>query len=420
MIIAQTCSFWRQLAFETPSLWASFHISLRPFPGSIQFLSAYLSRSKGMPLTIGLDSMEPNDDIILETLLEHSSRWKHLILHGADRLRSIEPPPRLPLLKSVELSTTGSLRASSMFKDAPALSTLILDNVEFEVPELETLPCSQLTSVTVRRLQINDALRVLHACTKLEDAVISSRRNFSPWVPILEYDPPFSLSSLTSLTFTTELFSHLFKSITVPALTSLTVATPTEPYNLEPWPQNEFVTFLERSACPLRRLSLVNIELTDTNLLAIFQHTPLLTHLSVKESPKHDIPPAITNKFLRRLTLPKPSPSQSLKAPPLPQLEFIDFVTHPSRIDYGLVVDLLSSRSSPLAHSCGVSVIKDVSVRQGFIDIPESVVPQHIIPKIGVPLAPLIDRITNRIFALGGSVVTPVFSSIRLVIPGIS
>ncbi|KAL0058779.1 hypothetical protein AAF712_014516 [Marasmius tenuissimus] len=372
-----------------------------------------------MPLSIGLDSMEPNDDIVLQTVLEQSSRWKHLILHGADRLRAIDPPPPLPLLKSLELSTTTSLRASSMFKDAHALRTLTLDNVEFEIAELQCLPCSRLTSVTVRRLQINDALHVLHACPKLEEAVISSRRNFSPWVAIVEFDPPFSLRSLTSLTFTTELFSQLFKSLSTPSLTSLTVATPIEPYNLEPWPQNDFMAFLERSSCPLRRLSLVNIELTDTNLLSIFPQTPLLTHLNVKESPRRDIAPSVTNQFLRRLTFPKSSPSQSLKPPPLPRLEFIDFVTHPSRIDYGLVVDLLSSRSSSIAQSHGISAVRDVSVRQGFIEVPESV-PPHMKPKFGVPLTPLIDSITNRIFALGGSVVTPMFSSIRLVFPGLS
>ncbi|KAG7089958.1 hypothetical protein E1B28_011583 [Marasmius oreades] len=415
MIIAQTCSFWRQLALDTPLLWASFHVTLSPFPGNIQLLSTYLHRSKDLPLTVELDYREPNDCLVLKTLLEHSWRWKRFLLYGADRLSSIESPLILPLLKSLELSTITSSRVTSIFKNALALKRLTLDNVSVHTIELETLPCSRLTSVTVRRLSVSDALHVLHNCPNVEKVTISTR-NFTHWLHgAVHFDQPVRLSSLTTLTFTTELFCPLFRNLITPSLTTLTVAAPTEPYDMEVWPQSEFVAFLQRSACPLRYLSLVNIELSDADLLSIFQHTPLLTHLSVKENPRPDLPGLITNRVLRRLTFPKTS--ANTQYPPLPHLQFIDFVTHPSRIDYGLMIDLLSSRSSPLAKRHGFSVLKDVSARQGFINASESEVPHHVIPRVDVPLMPLIDGITNRIFALGGSIVTPVFSSIRLIIP---
>ncbi|KAF9266435.1 hypothetical protein L218DRAFT_985579 [Marasmius fiardii PR-910] len=421
MVIAQTCSFWRRLALDTPLLWASFHINLHSFPGNIQLLSTYLNRSKDMPLAIELDYTEPSDGLILAAVLEHSWRWKHFLLHDADRLNSIDASLlSLPSLHSLELSTVTSPRLTTIFKNAPMLRTLILDDVSIHSIELENLPCSQLTSVTVKRAQMNDALHVLRSCPNLEKVILSTR-NFSQWGHAIFAAQPIRLSSLTTLTFTTEVFSLFLKNVVTPSLTMLTIATPAEPFDLEAWPQNEFIAYLQKSVCPLQHLSLVDIELSDDDLLSIFQYTPLLTHLSVKENPKTDIPPLITNRVLRRLTLPKdPRTATDQDRPPLLHLQFIDFVTHASRIDYGLMIDLLSSRSSPLAKSRGFSVLKDISARQGFIDVPESDVPHHIIPRVGVPLRPLIDGLTNRIFALGGSIITPVFSSIRVMIPGIS
>ncbi|KAK7037780.1 hypothetical protein VNI00_010741 [Paramarasmius palmivorus] len=417
--IAQTCAVWRQLAFNTPSLWSSFHVELGAFPGNLQLLSTYLKLSGDHPLSITLHcGRGPEwDGIILQTILEHAWRWKSLSLFNADRIRDLPSPPDLPMLETLELSSE-LFRSSAMFKFTPKLRNLILDDVEFEDLEEEYFPCSQLTSVTLRRVQIGNVLRTLDSCPNLQEAVISCRRNFS-WSPPVEHSPPIHLSHLTNLTLTTEFFSDFFDNIATPALSSLTITTHAQPHNLEPWPQEVFISFLQRSLCPIKHLSFLNIELSDKDLLAILEFTPLLTHLSIKESSEEGAPATITNQFLRQLAFPKTAFRIS-RAPPLPKLEFVDFVTHESRIDYGLVMDLLSSRSSERAQKEGYSAVKDVSVRQGFIDIPESVVPQHIIPKVGVALAPIIDRITNRIFALGGSVVSPTFSAVRLIIPGLA
>ncbi|KAI3615998.1 hypothetical protein WG66_010312 [Moniliophthora roreri] len=420
LTIAQTCAVWRALAFNTPSLWSSFHVELGPMSlGSLQLLSTYLKLSGDHPLSVTLVCGRGSnwDDVFLQTLLEHTRRWKHLILHHADLIQNLPSPPDLPILESLELSSQ-LLRASPIFKSMPWLRTLILDDVEFEDLEEGYFPFTQLTSVTLRRLQMGSALRVLNRCPSLREAVISCRRNFS-WSPTVEYNPPIDLRRLTSLTVINELISDFFQNITTPALSSLTIATPAPPHNnMDAWPQEVFVAFLRRSLCPLKRLSLLRVELSDTDLLAILDFTPCLTHLSVMESRADDLPATITNQFLRQLTFPKVfHPS---RRPPLPRLELVDFVVHQSEIDYGLVVDLLESRSSEVAKREGYSIVRDVSVRQGNLDKLEfPFIRQDVIPKVEVPLAPIIDRITNRVFALGGSVVTPMFSFVRLLVPGL-
>ncbi|THU83377.1 hypothetical protein K435DRAFT_784202 [Dendrothele bispora CBS 962.96] len=257
----------------------------------------------------------------------------------------------------------------------------------------------------------------------------------SQWLPPRN-EGRVHLEHLTSLTLVTPHFEALFTEISAPVLAILSIYKPAaargEP--VHQWPQKIFLAFLSRNSSSdhrsvLESLTLDSVGISDIQLLEILQSTPNLKSLKVREdssppsrpltsntstSPLSSLavplhPVSITNNLLRRMTVAcKSSGSSSVTPPLVPLLHTIDLVTHPSSIDYGVLLDMVASRSkltelisSPVGSSSGstvrtISPLRNVSVRQGFIMVPDEA-PDSYIPRPAVYLEPvMLTEITDH------------------------
>ncbi|KAF5341420.1 hypothetical protein D9758_012301 [Tetrapyrgos nigripes] len=330
---------------------------------------------------------------------------------------------------------------------------------DFSAPFVTLVPCGQLTSAKFSRQTVPQVMAVLLNSPKLESMTIDNSYPEPPagWGtagnPQSLVHPTVQLNHLTSLTISTTDLEGWFTRLSTPALTSLTISPPWSPHpdpNLE-FPQTVFLEFLRRvsststssdlalgydteeSICVLEELKFDRVNsLTDLQLLAILELTPSLKMLMVREwSPSFSSPPsippspdsksygntAISNYLIRALTIPQQdcvpaglaSPSSSASQGTgyvhdstsilVPKLHTIDFVAKPSSINYGLLVDMVASRSQPqmfsttpgsgLTTGASISPIRNVSVRQGWLPYPVFDEPQGHFSRPLVALEPI-------------------------------
>jgi hypothetical protein len=131
MTVSHVCKHWREVALETPALWSEIDLDTgRDHDPSLRRASAYLSRSKGYPLSISVDVREWDDDDesvsseqsdyqspdinsqlekIMDLLIPHTSRWRKFELNAESYLyfhtvlsRLSDAPPA-SLLEYLEL-----------------------------------------------------------------------------------------------------------------------------------------------------------------------------------------------------------------------------------------------------------------------------------------------------------------------------
>ncbi|THU80979.1 hypothetical protein K435DRAFT_809459 [Dendrothele bispora CBS 962.96] len=194
------------------------------------------------------------------------------------------------------------------------------------------------------------------------------------------------LKHLTSLTLSTFTCNDIFQWITTPALRSLEILLPVQNrFGGLLLSAQVFLDYLSRSSAhgtsSLEHLLLNRVDISAPDLLEILRLTQKLTHLRIRDditdwvqeepnmpyvSRSRDVGP-VTNSFLRSLTVGRRGPTSGLESVLAPELHTIDIVTHPSRIDYGVLADLVASRSQSNLEVGLVSPLRNVSVRQGIM-----------------------------------------------------
>ncbi|KAF5331752.1 hypothetical protein D9758_017191 [Tetrapyrgos nigripes] len=391
-----------------------------------QFTQYALSLSRSAPLSILLEAPgtvdpEGNKHLAIDELFQNSHRWQTVVW----RLQNSGPhsPPALPpagsaspgrfplpLLRSLSLHG-GTLRDHLQIfgSGGSNLKHLSLQNLSFEPQRSGTsFPWRNVTSAVVCKQTVPEILDVLRSCPNLCTLTLTRFRYYTDWETFINPEssaPVFQLDHLTSLTVSTDRLHTLLVAITTPALASLHMSSAlgNDGAYHDVFPQDTFLEFLSRCSVGgsfLKELTLDKVKLTDTQLLEILHFTPNLETLKVNdyhgpkesyddqwapppESPlpysavpghaRHSaIPLTITNHLLRSLTIQDDFLFTSRPWSPsvagvnlLPRLHTIDFVTNLSRVDYGPIADVVSSRSRQMRTGTMISSLGSVSIRQG-------------------------------------------------------
>ena len=134
-----------------------------------------------------------------------------------------------------------------------------------------------------------------------------------------------------------ENFGNVFNGLMTPALSELRIESQYQ--NPVQWAQPQFVSFLSRSACALRKLDLDGIPISDFQLIEILRMLPSLVELVINDD--QVTPRSVTNILLQQLTHRPPN----VRSLPLlsPQLQSINFQGR-FEVDSQIFGDMVTSR----------------------------------------------------------------------------
>ncbi|KAJ7032780.1 hypothetical protein C8F04DRAFT_1040168 [Mycena alexandri] len=115
LLLCEICGVWRNLALNTPRLWASLHVPVEFLSGNVsrmRFLSQWLDRSGVTPLSLSVSNglgfsygFELLDAVNL--LVGYSGRWRHLeLLDFSAEALSVLAGVDAPTLASIKISVT--------------------------------------------------------------------------------------------------------------------------------------------------------------------------------------------------------------------------------------------------------------------------------------------------------------------------
>ncbi|KAJ7272001.1 hypothetical protein B0H12DRAFT_674234 [Mycena haematopus] len=352
MRLSQVCASWRTLAISMPTLWASFSIELTQVGVAQQneieimsrLLHLHLERSAKCPLSFDVDFDKPSTFIaasdLVAALVEHSERWSTVKMPFLGALASIYArlSGRLDRLESLDLRIHGMPDQnqgadSPYFEVAPRLGRLALGA---SLSREMRFPSNQLT---VLHLGAAPTMEVFHfmtlcPCPNLTTLILNPYYPLK--LPVISQTLPALLHLRTLILAIRDGYSRnpvidVLDLLTAPSLQNFEIIGVREIQ----LPRQAFASFLERSGCTLRVLT---ITFKDNLPFLPLQHNLLtlssLTHFTVFARGKQG--DNIVNRILQSLTLP-----DAITGRLLPNL--LTFELQAARF-HSAVVDLVASR----------------------------------------------------------------------------
>jgi hypothetical protein len=364
LFLGSVCRTWRELAWSTPWMWSSVALEVKtPSQNSANFLAEWLSRSGQCALTISLrcdvdrhQKIEDTAQEVISVVVRFSERWRHITFDLPspyyDNLHSIQG--RLPLLESLSMRLLGGPRSEEnpfwMFSIAPQLKMVQCSDFP---PHSIVIPLAQLTSLSGYQCNIRGCLHVLDMASQLIYASFNVQtfretpalmpRSSNPCLQSLE----FSIDHDSSST------STLLDNLTLPNLRKLWFETHGR---ITPFSEHTFASFIFRSDCPLRSLSLTGFPINDDCLLRCLQVLPTLEVLIICGS--NDI----TDQTIRNLT-----PNMTSDLPLLSNLQELSISSVGLFVDDSELQSMLYARwrSGDAGSGLGVTQLQSVKISAG-------------------------------------------------------
>ncbi|KIK66036.1 hypothetical protein GYMLUDRAFT_38511 [Collybiopsis luxurians FD-317 M1] len=393
--LSAVSSRWRSVVRSNPLFWSKIRVefSKQRMP-SFRAVQLFLERSKDVPLFLYICFKHKRDESQLQTNIEHQAlqalareaqRWKELTLSGDDpkdlcilRYTVFESLPELAKLVLTGLAQSGGALGINGFVPMPKLKSLTTDKALDASDFMMSFNWRQLYELNLSGS--SNALSFLKLCTKLKNLqwCIDPQDFVSPLSQAVHHK---YLENLTLLMVpsgksvperTDANLETLFRTVTFPALAMLTIQCDSaarhgrlsgpEPPVVR-WSSIAMSSFIDRCSCTLTSLFLIDICISDIELITFLDNVPSLKNLTVREPWFMDgftaaFPCPLSPAFLRRLQV---FPGQS--EPILPNLEMLSLTIH-GLFNEAIFVEMASSRFFD-ANELGVVHLKELKLRVG-------------------------------------------------------
>jgi hypothetical protein len=301
--LGSVCRKWRELAWATPDLWTTLYIRIKPsmtlstaesLPG---LLREWLGRSGVLPLTIYFfpdddcseftsedeyveefddwtDTLDVTAGFVIDLLNLHSGRWRNLHLRASPTMLErfscpTEPKQLVDLELRVANTMVGDTSSPPKFMMESELSPTHLKFVHFPSTSIN-IRWDNITHATLSGVTTNEVLDFLRQAPALE------------YYRALTFDSPMIVQTpvlhpqLRSLHLTTYTLKNLLDAINLPSLEEWTQNTCRETP-----PLAAMLSFLERSGCLLKLLTLHIVPRQTVDFRSLLQALPSLEHLSL-------------------------------------------------------------------------------------------------------------------------------------------
>jgi hypothetical protein len=288
--------------------WASFLLFVQPRDNPfcdqvVPMLELYLRRSGDTPLSFKLYFTSKESKPFLSTLLDHSARWENVSIWFPPNALNGPGNRDFPLLKTLEFGCTNKqyvpIPSETMcyMGRAPSLHTLtIVSPLSYWPVDLKT---SHITNFVTVAIPLSLATTYLRRLPSVRSFTYTSTSHFPELLP-----PLFSHPTLRSICFRWAVWTargpslnalhNFLASLAMPSATSIAIDLPTwqvggtgAPWgkNAVTWPHQEFLFFIQRSACTLQELILSNVNFNAIQLRECLEALPTLRTLELDEPP---------------------------------------------------------------------------------------------------------------------------------------
>ena len=385
MLLSSVCSDWRRAVVGTPQLWSSIKIDL-PSISQISNTASrlatltdeWLSRSAQLPLNISLGS---DHDIpynlsleeyrpIFKILNKYSSRWHSLDISIRTFLLPFLQPDCLPLLEQLQITYKAGAHHVITFPPSPHLNTvkiLPFTNSEYLITLNIGIQWDTVTHVSLESITSRDCFALLRLNPQLVHCTFCR--------VVDDFEDDLESPIVSSLTFLSLHQKHdasrVLDNIKLPCLKTLVL------FNVIIDP---VIALIERSACSLHTLSLLNWQIGKTDkLIPLLQFlSPSLKRLSISRLPS---PIRETKNYLSLLTRTYTSQSGVVGNDFLPHLEIFEYREEsPSKLESSMLSNLPSRNYKNPATT--------ISLRSAYIST-ASIINKHI-PR---DISPILQRL---------------------------
>jgi hypothetical protein len=275
--LGSICSYWRDIAWSTPSLWSSMvvHNPSKHFVTGIA--PEWLTRSGLLPLSIRISSTFEylNNAVfaLVDIINQYSTRWSNLDLKIPDvcyqRFHAVGN--HAPILRSIGIHCSADVGPRSLnfqLKSCPRLERASLSKFPMDGSNFQW---DNLTHVTLLSMSLPDTFRILRKTPRL---VVCQIGGFTFEQHI---EPPILSSMRSLLLLNMSIAKDLLDSLVAPHLEEFNL-----PFFHHLGTEAVITSFFRRSACSLRSLSMeFDISRYFEELMDILQSMPLLTTLTI-------------------------------------------------------------------------------------------------------------------------------------------
>lgn len=338
LVISAVCKPWREIAFSTPSLWATLKICLYSFekvPLQAELVTQWLGRSGGLPLDISISHSKPfsygppvSKLSLMDVLTKYAARWRNLNLCLRSYLLShiLTGLPCMPALQELQLwipdfNGEYEIRMSS-FLNVPVLKDF---RTNFCFKSLDTATFNNLRVICMFSVDIYEVLEALRHATNIEKCVLRDLLCKRNHFHVL--DERIIVRHLTELEIQpksmwwNKIEPFLFNHLVLPSLRRFV-------YECDGlFPTSELVSLLHRSRClVLEELDIKRFHaMTDAELIRLLESIPSVIRLSL--SCYHpNVMAWLKNRFFQRFRRGVDSATKEQSSPNtsfLPDLELL-------------------------------------------------------------------------------------------------